>query len=560
MAEVVDVDASKYDTRSSGVDDNQRGCYTDGCAPTYMIDGDLNDVGESRWSCEVSLTPATLDCYATFDLGSLFTLSKLSMYFHESSDPERTSRQFAVSTSDDGILFVESFTGENTAGLALGVADDFAFPTGSSGQFVRVTGILETGEWLSISEVEVYVDVSTTTAPAATIPPTIPGTTVAPLVTTPSPTVVGGAACASVTVSNAGDLSGEYSKVDGALSYISSGAITATVAASQAPAVCADASATDCTVQKWQIKFQTGASTLPSYVVYDEAAHPSDIAQVWLRLNCPSEAGCTSSPVDVSVLCSDGSTAGSATPAPVTTSDCVIIEVAGTSGAASDGFYYDDGSQPSDGVAQYVGYDTVNGELTSNGNAVRAKRVDSTCTSTTTVTSAATEACSWRQWLVEPASSATLDYYAFDEASHPVDIAPGALWYTSNLTVVPYDGAVSITCAPATTPALDLEAPFTPAPTVSPADDDVNAPSMSTADDDANDRGLDDDATRAPVAEPEEPVVETANDSGGGSNTGIIAGSVAGGVALLAIAGLVAYKLKKPPPPPPSYDDLVGSA
>lgn len=58
-----------------------------------------------------------------------------------------------VSTSDDGSVFVDSFEGESTAGLALGVADDFAFPTGSSGQYVRVTGVLLTDQWLSISEV-----------------------------------------------------------------------------------------------------------------------------------------------------------------------------------------------------------------------------------------------------------------------------------------------------------------------------------------------------------------------------------------------------------------------
>ena len=58
----------------------------------------------------------------------------------------------------------------------------------------------------------------------------------------------------------------------------------ATIAASQTQAECGDASATeDCTVQRWQIKPVDDASTLPTYVVYDDAAHPSDIAQVWLR-------------------------------------------------------------------------------------------------------------------------------------------------------------------------------------------------------------------------------------------------------------------------------------
>lgn len=68
----------------------------------------------------------------------------------------------------------------------------------------------------------------------------------------------------------------------------------------------------------------------------------------------------------MNILCGDGSKAGSATPAPVspTSSDCGIIEVAGTSGAVGDGFYYDDGSSPANGVTQYQGYDDANGELT----------------------------------------------------------------------------------------------------------------------------------------------------------------------------------------------------
>lgn len=58
-----------------------------------------------------------------------------------------------VSTSEDNSVYTDSFEAENTAGLAVGVADDFTFPTGASGQYVRVTGVLLTDQWLSISEV-----------------------------------------------------------------------------------------------------------------------------------------------------------------------------------------------------------------------------------------------------------------------------------------------------------------------------------------------------------------------------------------------------------------------
>eukprot|EP00752_Nemacystus_decipiens_P017484 g15676.t1 len=608
LAGSVSVTASKYDTRSNTAADEFKGCYTDGCAPDLMLDGFLNETPESRWSCEEALVGTITECYATFDLGSPFALSKLSMWFHESFDEERESRAFVVSISDDGSAFTESFAAENTVGLAVGVADDFTFPAGSSGQYVRVTGVLLVDQWLSINEVEVYVDVETpapvpattapvpstaapTTAPVPTTPePTVAAptpnatatpnpaaigstaaptvevyvdvnattpapaaaSTIAPVVSTPSPTVVGGAACANITVSNIGDLNGEYSRTDGASEYVSTGPNAATIAASETQAECGDASATvDCTVQRWQIKPVDSASTLPTYVVYDEAAHPSDIAQVWLRLDSCSTSGCTSSPADVDILCSDGSTAGLATPAPVsaTSSSCGVIEVAGTSGAVSDGFYYDEGNL-ADEVARYQGYDAVNGELTSNGNSVLAKRVESTCT--TSATSASADACSWRQWWIEPESSVALDYYAFAEADHPVDIPPSTLWYTSNLTVVPFDGDVTITCATDAPPLGET----TPAPSVS-----------GTGNRGIDDDATDDSATRAPVDATTSPAdgaeVDGAgqeSDGGGDSNTGVIAGSVAGGVALLAIAGVVAYKLKKTPPPPPSYDDLVGSA
>ncbi|CAN0385283.1 unnamed protein product [Ectocarpus fasciculatus] len=235
-------------------------------------------------------------------------------------------------------------------------------------------------------------------------------------------------------VSNAGDLNGDYASslsADGSVTtYVSTGINAATIASSDAPAQCADSTASDCTVNRWQLTPSDAESTLPTYVVYDEALHPSTIDEVWLRLDNCGSGGCQSSPAELTILCGDGTTAaGSGTPAPVsvTASDCVIIEVAGTSGAASDGFYYDDGSDLGDGVTQFGGYDDVNGELTSNGKAVVATRVDTTCATTA---STGADACSWRQWWIEPSSSGTVSYFAYDEADHPVDIAAGALWYT----------------------------------------------------------------------------------------------------------------------------------
>ena len=61
----------------------------------------------------------------------------------------------------------------------------------------------------------------------------------------------------------------------------------------------------------------------------------------------------------------------------------------------------------------------------SNGIAVRAKSVESACSGSST-----SDGCTWRQWWVEPESSDAVKYYAFAEADHPVDVAPGTLWYT----------------------------------------------------------------------------------------------------------------------------------
>ncbi|CAN0374072.1 unnamed protein product, partial [Ectocarpus fasciculatus] len=124
-------------------------------------DGDLNDVPQSRWSCEEALDGLETECYATFDLGSVQSLTKLTVYFHESDDVDRTTNPFAVSTSTDGTTYTFSFEDVNTAGTTLGEGEDFAFPTGSSGQYVRFTGELATDQWLSVNEVEIYVDVAT---------------------------------------------------------------------------------------------------------------------------------------------------------------------------------------------------------------------------------------------------------------------------------------------------------------------------------------------------------------------------------------------------------------
>lgn len=83
----------------------------------------------------------------------LFIFSSRYAGFYKSDDLSRTVNPFIVTTSVAGTTFVDSFEGVNTAGTDLGVAEEFTFPTGSSGQYVRIQGELEPTQWLSINEV-----------------------------------------------------------------------------------------------------------------------------------------------------------------------------------------------------------------------------------------------------------------------------------------------------------------------------------------------------------------------------------------------------------------------
>lgn len=73
--------------------------------------------------------------------------------FHFSDDLTRDTNPFVISISTAGTTFVDSFEGVNVAGTAIGLGEDFDFPTGSTGRYVRLTGVLAVDQWLSINEV-----------------------------------------------------------------------------------------------------------------------------------------------------------------------------------------------------------------------------------------------------------------------------------------------------------------------------------------------------------------------------------------------------------------------
>lgn len=79
--------------------------------------------------------------------------------------------------------------------------------------------------------------------------------------------------------------------------------------------------------------------------------------------SCPGT--CDSTPIAIGIVCGDGTgeVAPAPTSAPFISSECDIVEVAGTSGASFDGFFYNDGSPLEDGVVQYIEYALVGDDL-----------------------------------------------------------------------------------------------------------------------------------------------------------------------------------------------------
>lgn len=69
-------------------------------------------------------------------------------------DSSTRTRSIIVSSSVSGTSFTYLFEDESTLGTADDASDTFSFPTGSTGQYVRLTGTgLDDEDWLSILEV-----------------------------------------------------------------------------------------------------------------------------------------------------------------------------------------------------------------------------------------------------------------------------------------------------------------------------------------------------------------------------------------------------------------------
>ncbi|CAM9918634.1 unnamed protein product, partial [Ectocarpus sp. 8 AP-2014] len=149
---------------------DSNGCDPAGCTADLTRDGDVSD--ESRWSCAPALGGT---CSISYDLGAVYDLSELRLALYKGTTRVRT-----VDVNVDGSLA--------TTWTSSGTTDGFESIdlSGYSGQDVTVIGVLDTSEWLSITETEIMV-----LSDGVVSPPSPSTTTPAPVfapVATPSPT------------------------------------------------------------------------------------------------------------------------------------------------------------------------------------------------------------------------------------------------------------------------------------------------------------------------------------------------------------------------------------
>eukprot|EP00904_Undaria_pinnatifida_P010557 jgi/Undpi1/6631/HiC_scaffold_20.g09110.m1 len=164
--------AEYWDLRSDA------GCGLAGCDPRLATDGDDNTVAASRWSCTPeddhvwSETYNFHHCFITFHLDDIYTISYMNIYVHESDDD----------TKDPVVLDVYTCTGDEceaqyryndpdgsfvtTPGLALGESQRLNLPRPEA-QDIGIHPNLTVNQWIDISEVEIFVEVTETNVQVA---------------------------------------------------------------------------------------------------------------------------------------------------------------------------------------------------------------------------------------------------------------------------------------------------------------------------------------------------------------------------------------------------------
>ncbi|CAM9348482.1 unnamed protein product [Ectocarpus fasciculatus] len=152
------------------------GCGEAGCDPRLAHDGHNNTVASSRWSCESSLdsdedsvyvySSSPQYCFLEFVFGDddgLFTVSHVVIYVHESDDATKEAMTMDVYSSSSsyssGYDPVGSFVTVPGTQLGAGHRVNLNRPLVSS---LTVAPYLSAGQWVDISEVEIYVEVTQT--------------------------------------------------------------------------------------------------------------------------------------------------------------------------------------------------------------------------------------------------------------------------------------------------------------------------------------------------------------------------------------------------------------
>eukprot|EP00903_Cladosiphon_okamuranus_P012210 g11450.t1 len=135
------------------------GCGVGGCDPRLTRDGKDNTVPASRWSCEPSLAEllgSYEDCSISFTMDDEFQIDHIMLYLHE-SDTAQISIAFEIEGTISWFGDFEDISALTTPGLALGEGQKVNIKQETDS--VTLTFDLTNGQYINLSEVEIYVDV-----------------------------------------------------------------------------------------------------------------------------------------------------------------------------------------------------------------------------------------------------------------------------------------------------------------------------------------------------------------------------------------------------------------
>ena len=138
---MVDVDATGYDTRTSG-----NGCSPDGCVPSNTRDGDL--LANSRWSCRGDILDSSNDdegCCITYYFEEPQDIVTMRIAFHRGDENTRSLDVFDNGDQHSTITSSGSTLGYQNFELNTDETEDIKLCLDNPNENTNV--------WLSITEV-----------------------------------------------------------------------------------------------------------------------------------------------------------------------------------------------------------------------------------------------------------------------------------------------------------------------------------------------------------------------------------------------------------------------